>query len=88
MHSMPTKLLKQLVPSILYSLPSIVRVVKSRRMRWAEHVARMGKDRGVHRVLVVKPEGKRSLGRPRRRWEDNIKMDLQEVGGVRGVGSG
>ena len=66
--------------SDLYSLPSIVRVVKSRRMRWAGHVARMGEDRGVHRVLVGKPEGKRPLGRPRRRWEDNIKMDLQEVG--------
>ena len=68
----------------LYSLPNIVRVVKSRRMRWAEDVARMGEDRGVHRVLVGKPEGKRPLGRPRRRWEDNIKMDLQEVGGGRG----
>ena len=65
----------------LYSLPNIVRVVKSRRMRWAEHVARMGEDRGVHRVLMGKPDGKRPLGRPRRRWEDNIKMDLQEVGG-------
>ena len=52
-----------------------------RRMRWAGHVARMGQGRGVHRVLVGKPEGKRPLGRPRRRWEDNIKMDLQEVGG-------
>jgi hypothetical protein len=50
-------------------------------MRWAGHVARMGEDRGVHRVLVGKPEGKRPLGRPRRRWKDNIKMDLQEVGG-------
>jgi len=68
----------------LYSLPNIVRVVKSRRMRWAGHVARMGEDRGVHRVLVGNPEGKRPLGRPRRRWEDNIKMDLQEVGGGRG----
>ena len=68
----------------LYSLPNIVRVVKSRRMRWAGHVAHMGEDRGVHRVLVGKPEGKRPLGRPRRRWEDNIKMDLQEVGGGRG----
>ena len=68
----------------LYSLPSTVRVVKSRRMRWAVHVARMGKDRGVHRVLVGKPEGKRPLVRPRRRWEDNIKMDLQEVGVGRG----
>ena len=64
----------------LYSLPNIVRVVKSRRMRWAGHVARMGKDRGVHRVLVGKPEGEGPLGRPRHRWEDNIKMDLQEVG--------
>jgi len=68
----------------LYSLPIIVGVVKSRRMRWAEHVARMGEDRGVHRLLVGKPEGRRPLGRPRRRWEDNIKMDLQEVGGGRG----
>ena len=67
--------------SDLYSLPNIVRMVKSRRMRWAGHVARMGERRGVHRVLVGKPEGKRQLGRPRRRWEDNIKMDLQEVGG-------
>ena len=68
----------------LYSLPNIVQVVKSRRMRWAGLVARMGEDRGVHRVLVGKPEGKRPLGRPRRRWEDNIKMDLQEVGGGHG----
>ena len=68
----------------LYSLPNIVRVVKSRRMRWAGHVACMGEDRGVHRMLVGKPEGKRPLGIPRRRWEDNIKMDLQEVGGGRG----
>ena len=65
----------------LYSLTNIVRLVKSRRMRWAGHVARMGEDRGVHRVLVGKVEGKRPLGRPRRRWEDNIKMDLQDVGG-------
>jgi hypothetical protein len=56
-------------------------VVKSRQMRWAGHVACMGEDTGVHRVLVGKPEGKRPLGRPRRRWEDNIKMDLQKVGG-------
>ena len=67
--------------SDLYSLPNIVRVVKSRRMRWARHVAHMGEGRGVYRVLVGKPEGKRPLGRPRPRWEDNIKMDLQEVGG-------
>jgi hypothetical protein len=60
----------------LYSSPNIVRVVKSRRMRWAGHVAHMGEDRGVQRVLVEKSEGKRPLGRPRRRWEDNIKMDL------------
>ena len=61
-----------------------MRVVKSRRMRWAGHVARMGEDRGVHRVLVGKPEGKRPLVRPRHRWEDNIKMDFQEVGGGSG----
>jgi hypothetical protein len=65
----------------LYSLPNIVGVVKSRR---AGHVVRMGEERGVHSVLVGKPEGKRPLGRPRRRWEDNIKMDFQEVGGGRG----
>jgi hypothetical protein len=64
--------------------PTIVQVVKSRRMRWAGHVARMGEYRGVHRVLVGIPEGKRPLGRPRRWWEDNIKMDLQDVGGVLG----
>jgi len=67
--------------SDLYSLPNIVRVVKSRRMRWARHVARKAEGRGVYRVLVGKPKGKRPLGRPRHRWEDNIKMDLQEVGG-------
>jgi len=67
----------------LYSLPNIVRVVKSRRMRWAGHVARMGEDRVLQRVLVGNPEGKRPLGRPRRRWEDNINMDLQEVVGGR-----
>jgi len=64
----------------LYSLPNNVRVIKSRRMRWADHVARMGEGRGVYRVLVGKPEGKRPLGRPRGRWEDNIKMDLLEMG--------
>ena len=72
--------------SNLYSLLNIVRAVKSRRMRWAEHVARMGEGRGVHRVLVGKPEGKKPLGRPRRRWEDNIKMGLQEVRGLVGTG--
>jgi hypothetical protein len=70
--------------SDLCSLPNIVLVVKSRRMRWAGHVACMGEGRGVHRILVGKPEGKRPLERPRRRWEDNIKIDLQEVG--RGCG--
>ena len=68
----------------LYSLPNIMRVVKSRRTRWAGHVARMGEDRGVNRVLVRKPEGKSPLARPGCRWEDNIKIDLQEVGGGRG----
>jgi len=62
-----------------YSLPNIVRVVKSRRMRSSGHVVRMGDGRGVYRVLVGKAEGKTSLGRPRRRWEDNRKMDLREV---------
>jgi hypothetical protein len=64
----------------LYSSPNIVRVIKSRIMWWAGHVARMGEERGVYRVLVGRPEGKRSLGRPRRRWEDNIKMDFGEIG--------
>jgi len=66
---------------VLYSLPNIVRVVKSRRMRLTGHVARVGEGRGVHRVLVGKPEGKRPLGRPRHRWEDNIKIGIREVGG-------
>jgi hypothetical protein len=64
----------------LYSSPNIVRVIKSRRMRWTGHVARMGKGRGVYRVSVGKLERKTPLGRPRRRWEDNIKMDLREIG--------
>jgi hypothetical protein len=64
----------------LYSSPNIVRVIKSRRMRWAGHVACVGEGRGVYRVLVGRPEGKRPLGRPRRRWEDNIKLDLGEIG--------
>jgi transcription termination factor 2 len=64
----------------LYFSPNIVRVIKSRRVRWAGHVARIGEGKGVYMGLVVKPEGKRPPGRPRRRWKDNIKMDLQEVG--------
>ena len=64
----------------LYSSPNIVRVMKWRRMGWVGHVARMGEERGAYRVLVGKPEGKRPLGRPRCRWVDNIRMDLQEVG--------
>jgi hypothetical protein len=64
----------------LYSLPGIVRVIKARRMGWAGHVARMGEVRGAYNILVGRPEGRRSLGRPRRRWEDNIKMDLREIG--------
>jgi hypothetical protein len=68
----------------LYSLPNIFRVVKSRIIRWAGHVARMGEERGVHRVLLGKPEEKRLWGRRRRRREDNIKMDLPEGVGGRG----
>ena len=64
----------------LYCSLNTVRVIKSRRMRWAGHVARMGEERGAYRVLVGKTEEKRLLGRPRRRWVDNIRMDLQEVG--------
>jgi hypothetical protein len=64
----------------LYSSPNILRTIKSRSMRWAGHVARMGEGRGVYNVLVGRPEGKRPLGRPRRRWEDNIKLDLREKG--------
>jgi hypothetical protein len=64
----------------LYSSPSIIRIIKSRRMRWAGHVARMGEKRNAYRFLVGEPERKRPLGRPRRRWVDNIKMDLSEIG--------
>jgi len=63
----------------LYTSPNIVQVIKSRRMRWAGHVAHMGEERGVYGVLVGKLEGMRPLGRPRRRWADNIRMDLKEV---------
>jgi hypothetical protein len=64
----------------LYSSPSIIRILKSRRMRWAGHVARIGEKRNAYRLLVRKPEGKQPLGRPRSRWVDNIRMDLGEVG--------
>jgi hypothetical protein len=64
----------------LYSSPSLVRIIKSRRMRWAGHVARLGEKRNAYRILVGKPEGKRPHGRPRHRWVDNIKMDLREIG--------
>jgi hypothetical protein len=64
----------------LYSSPNIIRVIKSRRLRWARHVACMWERRGAYKALVGKPEGRRPLGRPRHRWEDNIKMDLREVG--------
>jgi hypothetical protein len=64
----------------LYSSPSIIRIMKSRRMRWAGHVARMGERRNAYRLLVGKPQGKRSLGRPSRRWVDSIRMVLREVG--------
>jgi hypothetical protein len=70
----------------LYSSPDIIRQVKSRRMRWAGHAARMGEDRKLYKVLVGKPEGKRPLGRPRRRWEDGIRMDLREIGWVVWIG--
>jgi hypothetical protein len=64
----------------LYCSPNIIRIIKSGRVRWAGYVARMGEKRTAYRILVGKPEGKRPLGRPRRRWEDNIKMDLIEIG--------
>jgi hypothetical protein len=63
----------------LYCSPSIIRIIESRRMRWAGHVASMGAKRNAYRILVGKPEGKRLLGRPRRRWEDNIRMDFSET---------
>jgi hypothetical protein len=67
-------------PHNLYTSPNIVTVIKSRGMRWARHVAHMEEGRGVYRDLVRRPEGKRPLGTPRRRWEDNVKMDLREIG--------
>ena len=68
------------ITNLTHNFFTYISVLKSRRMRWAGHVARMGEERGVCRVLVGKPEGKRPLGIPRRRWVDNIRMDLQEVG--------
>ena len=70
----------------LYCSPNIVRVIKWRRMRWAGHVARVGEERGLYMFLAGKPEGRRPLGRPRRRWVDNIRMDLQDVGIWTGLG--
>jgi hypothetical protein len=64
----------------LYSSPSVVRVIKARRMRWAGHVERMGEVRSAYNISVGRPEGRKPLGRPRRRWEGNIKMDLREIG--------
>jgi hypothetical protein len=64
----------------LYCSPSIIRIIKSRKMRWTGHVARMGEKGNAYRILVGKPEVKRALGRPRRRWENNIRMDLREIG--------
>jgi hypothetical protein len=64
----------------LYSSPSIITMIKSRRMRWAEHVARMGQKSNAYRILVGMPQEKRPLGRPRRSWVDNTKMDLREIG--------
>jgi hypothetical protein len=65
----------------LYSSPTTIRLTKKRRMRWTGHVACMGDCRGAYRILVGRPEGGIPLGRPRRRWDDNIKMDLQQMGG-------
>jgi hypothetical protein len=76
-----------LIPPV-YSSPDIIRQIKSRRMRWAGHAARMGEGRNVYRVLVGRPERERPLGRPRRRWEDGIKMDLREIGWGEYVWSG
>jgi hypothetical protein len=77
---MRTEFFAYITTKLLYSSPDIIRQIKSRRMRWAGHVARMGEGRNLYRVLVVKPEGRRPLGRPRRRWEDGIRMDLEEIG--------
>ena len=72
--------IRRLKVNDLYCSPNIIRVIISRKMGWVGHVAHMGEKRAAYKILVEKPEGKRPLGRPRSRWEDNIKMDLQEVG--------
>jgi hypothetical protein len=72
----------------LYSSPKILRVITSRRMRWAGHVARMGEGREIYRVLDGRPEGKKALGRPTHSWEDKIKMELREMGSIRRTGFG
>jgi hypothetical protein len=64
----------------MYSSPNVIRMIKSRKMKWVEHMAHTGEGRGVYRVLVGRSEGKRPMGRPRHRWEDNIKVDLREKG--------
>jgi hypothetical protein len=69
----------------LYSSPNFIRVIKSRRMRWTGHVARKDEGRGAYRIFMGRPEGRRRLGRPKSRWEDNIKMDIQEVGWGHGL---
>ena len=70
----------------MYRSPNIVRVIKSRGLRWAGHVARMEEGRSAFKILTGKPTGKRPLGMPRRRWEDNINMDLEEIVSMRGIG--
>jgi hypothetical protein len=80
LHCRSCRLLQNEELNDLYFSPNNVWAIKSRKIRWAGHVARIGERRGIYRVLVRNPEGKRPLGRPRRKWEDNIKMDLEEVG--------
>jgi hypothetical protein len=79
------KILRNEAFNDLYSSPNIIRVIKSRRMGWVVHIARMGETRGAYRILVGRPEGRRLLERSRRTWEDNIKMDLQGVGWGHGL---
>ena len=70
----------------MYRSPNIVRVIKSRRLRWAGHAVRMEEGRSAFKMLTCKPTGKRPLGRPRRRWEDNIRMNFEEIGSMRIIG--